>query len=205
LPNCSERIDIVKSNIAATGKSRYLPAQIFLHWTIAMLIVIAWLMPQVWESTSREATGVMISVHRSLGMTVLALVFLRAVWRLISPPPALPAATTQAVRWAAHVGHAVLYLLMVAVPVLGMLFTWASGRDLSFWGLFTLPAPIAPDAGLKGLFLDLHALSANTIMVVVGLHAAAALFHQYIFKDGLLDRMLPRRLRSQRRGPGALV
>lgn len=194
----------MKSTTPSAGETRYRPVAIFLHWTIAVLIVVAWLLPQVREFASHDASRAMISLHRSLGMTVLALVFLRAIWRLVSPPPALPSGTTKVVRLAAHAGHAALYLLMVAVPVLGMLFTWASGRDLSFWGLFTLPAPIAPDAALKSLFLDLHALAANAIMVFAGLHAAAALVHQYVFKDGLLDRMLPERWRAPRR-PGALI
>jgi cytochrome b561 len=186
----------VSSLSASHPTDRYDPVAMFLHWAVAALIVAAWLLPQVTELVSREQEAIIVDLHRSVGVTVLALVLVRAVWRLVSPPPALPAATPRLVRLASHAGHAALYLLMLAVPVLGMLFTWAAGHDVPVWGLLTLPAPFAPDDSLRRLFIDLHALSANAIMILAGLHAAAALFHQYVLRDGLLARMLPARNRS---------
>jgi cytochrome b561 len=162
---------------------------------VAALILVAWLLPQVTDLVGRQEAAVIIGLHRSIGVTVFALVLVRAVWRLINPPPALPGHTGRFVRLASHAGHAALYVLMLAVPVLGMLFTWAAGRDITFWGLFTLPALIGPDDNLHDLFENLHALAANAIMILVGVHVAAALMHQYVLKDGLLARMLPERTR----------
>jgi len=71
-------------------------------------------------------------------------------------------------------------------------------------GLFDIPAPLTPNQDLKSLFIDMHALTANAIMILAGLHAAAALAHQYVLKDGLLDRMLPARLRAAR-GRNAII
>ncbi|HVO04083.1 MAG TPA: cytochrome b [Candidatus Cybelea sp.] len=178
--------------------SRYSPTAIFLHWVVAALIGVAWLLPQLTDIVPGKEARIIIELHRSLGMTVLGIVFLRAVWRFVSPPPALPIETPDAIRWASHLGHGALYLLMIAVPVLGMLYTWAAGRDLSFWGLFVIPAPFAQNDALRGVFIDLHALTANAIMALAGLHAAAALFHQYVLKDGLLERMLPARSKTSR-------
>src|SRR5581483_11915395 len=124
-----------------------------------------------------------IGLHRSIGMTVFALVVLRAIWRFVSPPPALPAGTLQLLQWLSHAGHAALYLLMLAVPALGMASTWASGHALSFWGLIHIPAPVDLDAE-KATLRGLHGLAANTLLWLAGLHAAAALTHQYVFKDG---------------------
>jgi cytochrome b561 len=174
---------------------RYGPFAIFLHWAVAVLILVAWLLPQVTDLVGRSEASVIIGLHRSIGVTVFALVLARVVWRFVSPPPALPAQTRPIIRLASHAGHAALYLLMLAVPVLGMLFTWASGRDIPVFGLITLPAPFAQDDSLRELFINLHALTANAILALVGLHVAAALFHQYVVKDGLLNRMLPVRLR----------
>jgi len=189
----------VPSTAKIAAPQRYAPFSLFLHWAMAALIVIAWLLPQVTDLVGREEAAAIIGLHRSIGVTVFALLVVRAVWRFVSPPPALPAATPRAIRLASHAGHAALYLLMLAVPVLGILFTWAAGRDIPVWGLVTLPAPFAPDDNLRELFINLHAVAANTILVLAGLHAAAALFHQYVLKDGLLERMLPgfrRRRRS---------
>jgi cytochrome b561 len=136
-------------------------------------------------------------------MTIFLLVVLRAIWRFVSPPPRLPAGTLQLLRWLSHAGHAALYLLMLAVPMLGMSLTWASGHDLSFWGLTRIPAPVDL-TGDKGTLRNLHGLAADTLLWLAGFHAAAALTHQYVFKDSLLDRMLPARLRASRTGKIAI-
>ena len=191
----------MRSIATSEPTNRYGPVAIFLHRTVAALILTAWLMPQVTDLVSRHEAAVIMGLHRSIGVTVFVLVLARAVWRLVSPPPALPAQTTRLVRLASHAGHAALYLLMLAVPAFGMLFTWAAGRDIPVWGLFTLPAPFAQNDNLRELFINLHALAANGILVLVGLHVAAALFHHYVLKDGLLTRMLPARIRPQLSSP----
>lgn len=184
--------------------ARYSPVAIFLHWGVAALILAAWLLPQARELFPRSAGPAIINLHRSVGETVFALVLLRAAWRFISPPPSLPAGTTQIVRWGSHLVHAGLYLLMLAVPVLGVLFTWAAGRDLSFWGFVDIAPPAWVDPSLRDSFRDLHELGANAILWLVGLHVAAALVHHYVFKDGLIDRMLPARFRAPR-GRDAMI
>ena len=185
-------------SITPSGRdARYSPVAMFLHWSVAVLILLAWFLPQIRDLFPRSSGPAIIELHRSIGMTVLGLVLLRAAWRFVSPPPALPGGTTQLIRWASHAGHAALYLLMLGVPVFGILFTWAGGHVLSFWGLFDIPAPgwINPD--LRGTFRNLHEICANAILWLVGLHVVAALVHQYVFKDGLLDRMLPARFRAK--------
>ena len=178
-------------------EGRYRPLAIFLHWMIAALIIITWLLPHSRGLLPHSMKGTILSVHRSIGMTIFALVVLRAVSRLISAPPALPPGTLQLLRWLSHAGHAALYLLMLAVPLFGMALTWSGGHELSFWGLVHIPEPI-DFTGDKGVFSELHWLAANGLLWLAGLHAAAALVHQYVFRDGLLDRMLPASLRSAR-------
>ena len=187
----------MRSISASRPDARYGPFAMFLHWAVAALIAIAWILPHTRHFVGR--TPIILELHRSIGMTVLLLVFLRAIWRFVSPPPPLPDGTANVIRWASHAGHAALYLLMIAIPVLGMLYTWSSGHDISFWGLVTLPAPFAQNDALRGSFIDLHAFTANAILILAGLHAVAALIHQYVFCDGLLDRMLPARFKSPRR------
>jgi len=175
---------------------RYAPVAIFLHWAVAALIVIGWTLPHLRAVLAHRAP--IMDLHRSVGMTVFALVMVRLVWRFFNPPPALPSGTTTIVRWLSHAGHAALYLLMLSVPVCGMLLTWAAGRSIAVWGLFTVPAAIAPAPGLRETFEHLHGLLANALIWLAVLHAAAALVHHYVFKDGLLDRMLPRHRQRSR-------
>jgi cytochrome b561 len=186
-----------------TPERRYTPVAIFLHWAVAAFILTAWTLPHLRNIMPAARTPIM-DLHRSVGMTVFALVLVRLVWRFFNPPPALPGGTTQLVRWLAHAGHATLYLLMLSVPVCGMLLTWAAGRSIPVWGLVAVPAPIAPSETLHRTFENLHGLLGNTLIWLVAFHAVAALVHHYVFKDGLLDRMLPGR-RRRLRSPGALV
>jgi cytochrome b561 len=196
---------LLRSIAPASRDARYDPVALLLHWLIAALILGNWLLPQVTDLLARSDVPKVIALHRSIGVTVLVLVLLLAAWSFVIPPPPLPGGTAQLLRYASHAGHAALYLLMLAVPVLGILFTWAAGRTLSLWGLVQIPAPgwVSPD--LHDTFRDLHALAANALLWLIGLHVAAALIHQYVFQDGLLDRMLPARLRRSRKRHSALI
>ena len=185
--------------------ARYNPLAMFLHWAMAALILFAWLLPQIMSFLPRNAAPLVIGLHRSVGVTVLVLVLLRAAWRFFNPPPGLPGGTTQLIRFASHAGHAALYLLMLAIPVCGILFTWAGGHSLSIWGLTEISAPGWVDPDLRDTFRAIHETCANALLWLIGLHVAAALIHQYVFKDGLLDRMLPTRFRTSRPRHSALI
>jgi len=195
----------VRTISPAAPDARYSTVAIFLHWAVAALILAAWLLPHARELFPRAAGPAIINLHRSVGETVFALVLLRAAWRFISPPPSLPAGTTQFVRWSSHLVHGALYVLMLAVPVLGVLFTWAAGHNISFWGFAEIAPPAWINPDLHDAFRNLHELGANAIIWLVGLHVAAALVHHYLFKDGLMDRILPARRRSSARGRDAMI
>jgi cytochrome b561 len=179
----------MKDEIAA---KRYDAVTRILHWVMALLIAGAWLLASVADDYPKgpERQWVM-DLHRSVGVMVFALVILRIVWRRLNPPPALPAATPALVRRGAAAGHIVLYVLMLALPAIGIALTWAAGRPVTVFGLFTLPPLFGANHDLKEVLEEVHAVLGNGILVVAGLHAAAALFHQYVLKDGVLGRMLP--------------
>jgi len=196
---------LLRSIFPAARDARYTPAAIFLHWLTAALILLNWLLPHIAEFLARSNAPRVIALHRSIGVTVLMLVLLRASWRFFNPPPPLPGGTAQLIRIAAHLGHAALYLLMVEIPVLGILFTWAGGRTLSVWGLIEIAPPGWVDPDLHDRLRSLHEAGANAILWLVGLHVAAVLIHQYVFKDHLLNRMLPARFRRGRSSDSALI
>jgi cytochrome b561 len=94
---------------------------------------------------------------------------------------------------AAKGAHFLLYALMIGIVGLGITLTWLRGDALTFFGLFTIPAPMTPDRDLAHQVKELHELCADGILVVAGLHAVAALWHHYVRGDDVLTRMLPRR------------
>ncbi len=101
-------------------------------------------------------------------------------------------------RWqeiAARLNHWALYALLFALPLSGWLMSSAANRPASWFGLAQLPDFIAPDPGSRRCSRRLHELLVNVLFVLVGLHVAAALKHQFVDRDGLLWRMLPGRAR----------
>lgn len=168
-----------------------LPMQI-MHWAIALLVVAAFVTVQLVEGMPRGPERVaMMGLHKSLGVTVLALVVARLVWRNVRPQPGLPEGMSPLLGVAARAGHGGLYLLMVLVPLVGILMSQLNGRPVSVFGLFTLPTLLGPDKELGEALEEVHEVAGNLILILSGLHAVAALYHQYILKDGVLERMLP--------------
>ncbi|WP_448204830.1 cytochrome b [Azospirillum sp. sgz302134] len=180
-------------------KERYdLPMQA-LHWGIALLIIAAFVLIQILEGMPRgPERSALMGIHKSVGATVMFLVVLRLIWRFIRPQPGLPAGTAPLMALAAKAGHMALYGLMIAVPVVGVLMSQAKGRPVEVWGLFTLPTLVGESKDLGKLLEEGHEVLGNLILIVAGLHAAAAIFHQYVLKDGILTRMLPWGARTAR-------
>ncbi|HXN09775.1 MAG TPA: cytochrome b, partial [Steroidobacteraceae bacterium] len=129
------------------------------------------------------------SYHKWIGITVLGLVLLRALWRALhAPPPDEPMPRWQ--RLAAHLTHGLLYLLMFVTPVVGWLYSSASGFPVVYLKLWRLPDLVPKDPALAKVLVGAHGLLAFTLMLVVLLHAAAALKHHYFDRDATLRRML---------------
>ncbi|WP_448189957.1 cytochrome b [Azospirillum sp. sgz301742] len=173
------------------SKTRYDLVAQALHWGTALAIIAAFILIQVIEGMPKgDQRSFLMGIHKSLGVTALALVLVRVVWRHLNPPPAAPAMPgwmEMASRW----GHVALYALMVAVPMVGMVMSWSAGRPIGVFGLFTLPDLLPPNPALKKGAEEVHEVLGNMILILAGAHAGAALFHQYVLKDGVLARMLP--------------
>ncbi len=155
-----------------TGYSRL---QIGLHWAIALLLVVNYFtgeaMISAFDGFYEEATNAVTwqsNVHVWFGSAILALVLVRFIVRLMNGAPPHAEETNGLMVLAGKVNHALLYALLVLVPVLGLLAWFGGYTDLG----------------------DYHVLFMNGMLILAGLHAAAALFHQYVIKDGLLMRMV---------------
>jgi cytochrome b561 len=129
-------------------------------------------------------------LHKSIGLTLLGLAGLRLLWRLGERRPVLPPMPVWQAR-AAAATHVLLYVLMFVIPLSGWLYNSAAGFPLQWFHLVNLPALTAADPGLKALAKEIHEAGVFTLIAIVLLHAAAALKHHLIDRDGTLRSMLP--------------
>lgn len=167
---------------------RHDPVTLALHWLIALLIAAAYAASGLVEEGSGRAWA--MNLHGSLGLAVFGLSLLRILWRGFAPHPA-PVPMSALMARIARSAHVALYVTMVAAPALGLLALWASGHGILLFGLLSLPSPMAASRGLAGLLDGAHEFAANALVALALLHAAAAIFHQYILRDHLLERMTP--------------
>ena len=176
---------------ARNSPVRYGSVAQFLHWAIVALLIVQVTLGKLADGLPAGLERfVLISRHKSFGITILGLAVIRLAWRWIDRPPPLPPMP----RWqaiAARLNHWALYVLLFALPVTGWLMSSAANRPASWFGLVQLPDFIAPDAGLKELFESAHETLVNVLFALAGLHVAAALKHQFMDHNGLLWRMLP--------------
>lgn len=163
-----------------------------LHWLIVLLVLMQFV---VGFYAADLPVGIarlkLLTFHKSLGMTVFALVILRLLWRCYSPAPKLPAGMQSLQRLLAHSSHAALYGLLLTLPILGWLTSNASNLTVRWFFLFNLPNLTTPDPAVASLTKDLHHLGAWCLLALVILHVAAAFWHEFACHDGVLRRMLP--------------
>ncbi len=171
----------------------YNPGLRLLHWLMAALIFIA-LALGVWASLLPRddfRSGVLF-VHKSIGLTVFALVALRIVWRLVVGAPEYAEPLGWLTHSAARAGHLALYALMIAMPVSGYLTTAAGGHDVPWFGLFSVPSLVGKNKFLDQAASQAHFVFAWAIAIVLALHLAAVVWHARIKRDTVLTRMWPR-------------
>ncbi|MGF6231232.1 cytochrome b561 [Inquilinus ginsengisoli] len=173
---------------------RYDRVTILLHWLTAALVILMFALAEIWGFLPRGTAlrkGAQ-SLHISCGLLLTVVLIARLAWRG-TQGRRLPPANTGLLHLAAKAAHLALYALLAAQVTLGFLFRWAQGEPFQFFGLFDVPAALAPDHDLAQTIGGLHDTVAWTIIVLAGLHAAAALVHHYALRDGVLRRMLPGR------------
>jgi len=171
---------------------RWGAVSIGLHWLTFVLILglapVGYLMQELPNSPFKVKV---FMLHKSFGLTVLALTGLRLLWRLFAGAPT-PVPNTP--RWQdaiAKLTHGLMYALLLLIPLSGWWFNSAAGFPLKWFGLFSLPKLGAYDPNVKELAAQRHGDLFLILAVVVVLHAAAALWHHYRQRDRTLQRMLP--------------
>ncbi len=192
------------SVLYGTGSRRYTPgAQVF-HWVTMILIFaivpLGWIFaefktkgnpPTSFEAPLPGAPGDYASLHKTLGLIVLAIVVVRIVYRLLNAPPALPGSMAVWQRGLSLATHWAIYAVIIVMPVSGYIMSSASTHPISVFGLFDFPKlPIDKDTGK--IANEIHIVVQYAVYALVLLHVAAVGWHLFVRRDGILDRMLPR-------------
>lgn len=174
--------------------NRYGALSIGLHWLMLLLLAAVYASIELREifpkgSDPREALK---ALHFMLGLSVFALVWLRLAIRLSGPAPRIEPEPAAWENLLSKFMHVALYALMIGLPLGGWLMLSAAGKPIPFFGL-QLPPLIGENKDLAKLLKEMHETIGTVGYYLIGLHAAAALFHHYIKRDNTLVRILPRR------------
>lgn len=180
----------VESAGTAQPSQRYTRTAALLHWTIAAAIIGNLAMGYLCANIEFVSEDLVLDIHKVSGLLILVLSLYRLGWRLTHKAPAL-AFNGQAQRWAAHAMHGALYVLMIAAPLTGWLVTSSfPKRHPITAGPFDLPfLPVEPSLPLAVKAHGAHEVFAALMVTLVFGHFVAAVWHQWVLKDGLLDRM----------------
>ena len=172
--------------------ARYTGTAIALHWLVFALIACGFTLGMyVADLPDSPQKSTWVEWHRWLGVTVFATAVVRLGWRLAHPPPGLPATVPIWQQRAAAAMHALLYVLMLAIPLTGWLHSSASGATTAYLGLLALPDLLTRDKVLAAQLKLLHATLNYALLALVALHADAALKHHLVEREDVLRRMLP--------------
>lgn len=175
---------------ARSNTSRYGLVAITLHWLSALFVVVVGVLGLLHDSWPKGTQGFWINIHAVMGLLLWLILITRLSWRLQHPAPALPSDLGQISRRLSGLVHGLLYALMLVIPILGIItFIW-HGRVFNL-GLFQVDFGIKSNRSIFHPTEDIHGYLAYALFGLAGLHAAAALWHHHIRRDGLLHRMWP--------------
>ncbi len=162
-----------------------------LHWLVALhilgLVALgAYMVDLSYYDPNYHAS---LTYHKAFGIVALGLGVLKVLWYLSNrqPDPTAPLPGWQV--FASHAVHGVLLLMMVVIPVSGYFISTSAGEGIDLFGWFEVPALITISDALRDIAIDVHEFLAYGVLVITGLHAMAALKHQFIDRDGTLKRM----------------
>lgn len=164
-----------------------------LHWGTVALVILAWFLGQFDDIFPKgPARAASLYVHICAGLAVICILVLRMMWRLVDPPP--PAEQTALGAWldrAGRIAHYILYALLVAAPVTGIVLQFARGDALPLFGLAEIASPWMADRAFSRMVKGIHEVMANALVILAAFHAAAAIVHHALLRDRTLVRMLP--------------
>lgn len=166
----------------------------WLHWLMAIIFIAAWLIGFysgnfLSYDTDGSFKGQVITLHKNIATIIIFLVVIRIFWRYTHPAPELPATMTPLMKKLAHLGHLALYLVLLALPITGCLFSWSAGHPAPVLYLFNLPTLVQEDPDILAIVKPLHIYISWAAGLLLAGHILAALKHHFIDKDNVLRSM----------------
>ncbi len=176
----------------AENQERYNFTAIVLHWLMAILLLIlfclGWYMIDLPKGS--EERSWFFALHKSIGLTMALLVFIRIVWRFTHTSPKLPENISQFKQKLAGLTHVLLYVAMIIQPLSGYISSSFSGYKTKIWGV-PLPHWGWKSPELNGIFTDIHVASSIALLCLVTLHLSGIVVHIYEGDRHILRRMIP--------------
>ena len=164
-----------------------------LHWLVAACVLttapVAIMMGRIDKGPTQD---LLFNFHKSLGVLILVLMLLRLINRLAVGAPIPDPNIEPWQKTVSSAVHGLLYVLLLAMPVVGYVANSAYGATTPFFGLFTLPKIVADNEALATQLFTLHRWAGFLVIVLVLMHVGAALYHYVVRGDTVLQRMLPR-------------
>ncbi len=164
-----------------------------LHWTVVILILaMAYLGLTMGDLPNGPHKIKTYALHKSIGLTILALVGVRLLWRVYAGTPRAVPGSPHWQERIASLTHWAIYALLFAIPLSGWVLNSAAGFPLQWFGVINLPKIVAANHGLHDTAKDAHEIMFWILVVLVAMHAGAAFYHHIFQRDATLARMLPR-------------
>lgn len=175
-----------------TSKPAYTRTAIFLHWLMAMLVLVAFPVGVIMHDMAFSPDKLrLMSYHKWIGVTIFLLLVVRLVWRFAHTPAPILQSIPQWQKMAATGVHVLLYVLLFAIPLSGWLMSSAKGFQTVYFGILPLPDLIGKDKLLADILSEVHEVLNITLLLLFGAHVLAALKHHFVDRDDTLARMLP--------------
>ena len=179
------------------------------HWITALLIFaivpLGWIFAEfktmkdnknLFEAPIPGSPADYASLHKTLGLVVLAIVAARIAYRILNRPPSLPGRLPAVEKGLAHATHWLLYLVLLVMPISGYIMSSASDHPISILGLFDFPKlPIAKEQGK--IAFKIHIYAQFVVYALVALHLAGVAVSLFLRRDNILGRMLPRQANAE--------
>jgi cytochrome b561 len=185
---------MITAAVAPRGAAAYDRIAQAVHWFVAVLVVCVVVLGWTIGGAPRNSPkrDFLMLVHESVGLTILAAMAFRALWRWRHPPPPLPVMALLEVGLA-RLTHSALYALLFMMPLAGYLSVAAAGYAVDLFGILSIPPLLPKGDRLSQWAIAVHLAGQYPLYLFVALHVAGALFHGAIRRDGILERMLPMR------------
>lgn len=178
-------------------RQRFAPLQRLLHWLMAACILTMLFIGVGMVSSVMPKYVPLVSIHKTLGCAILVLALIRLVTRFYYGAPALPDDLPEPMKYAAELSHYALYALMIGMPLLGWAMLSAAAYPVQLYGGIYLPQILPQSDSLHSWLWNAHYYLAFVFFALILMHAAAALFHALVRRDGVFEAMAPVPLRDE--------